>query len=68
MSTCQTSQMQITQYWGGSVIACTAIGKLMQCGRVGLGLPLHVRGLSVRLMFVDQYAVHAARRTVKSES
>ena len=26
------------------MIACMAIGKLMQRGRIGLGLPLHVRG------------------------
>ena len=25
------------------MITCTAIGKLMQDGRIGLGLPLHVR-------------------------
>ena len=26
----------------GSVTACMAIDKLIQCGRIGLGLPLHV--------------------------
>ena len=30
--------------WGGSVTACTAIGKLIQRGRIGLCLPLHVHG------------------------
>ena len=63
MSSLRVKHRQLRNTWGGSVITCTAIGKLMQRGRIGLGLPLHVRGdiSETDVCFTNEYAVHVAQ-------